>query len=209
MKKSYYLLFILAITAYLAACSSDTAASSDQETDGSTAEAPIDTAQYKKQGMEIAMGTFKVLSGQLKSALQEGGVPNAVRYCNTVAYPLVDSLSEAYGATIRRASNKVRNPKDKPTALEQEVLDTYHAQMTAGKQPKPIVRQMESGEIAFYAPIRMQELCLNCHGKLGETLKEEDYAIIKALYPKDEAIGYEAGDLRGVWSITFQEDAGK
>lgn len=154
------------------------------------------------------MSTFNVLSGQLKSAMQEGGVPNAAQYCNTVAYPLVDSLSEVYSARIRRASDKVRNPKDKPTELEQEILDTYHAQMAEGTPPKPVVRQLASGEIAFYAPIRMQELCLKCHGKLGETLKEEDYAVIKELYPEDEAIGYEAGDLRGIWSITF-EDKGK
>ena len=208
--KKQYLFSALALIGYLAAC--DSGASSNQEETAATetAATPIDTAKYKKQGMQIAMGTFKVLSGQLKSALQEGGVPNAVSYCNTVAYPLVDSLSEVYNASIRRASNKVRNPKDKPTALEQEILDTYHAQMNAGEQPKPIVRQLQSGEIAFYAPIRMRELCLNCHGKLGETLKQEDYAVVKELYPEDEAIGYAAGDLRGIWSITFQEeDAGK
>jgi|UPI000694D4C7 hypothetical protein len=163
----------------------------------------LDTAQYKKQGMEIAMGTFKVLSGQLKAAMQEGGVKNAAQYCNTVAYPLVDSLSGQYNAQIRRASNKVRNPKDAPTPREQEILDAYHAQAEAGEQPKPQVRQLASGEIAFYAPIMMQDLCLKCHGKLGETLKAEDYAVIQELYPEDNAIGYEAGDLRGIWSITF------
>jgi len=205
--KKQYLLFALALIGYLAAC--DSGASSKAEEATETAVTPIDTAKYKKQGMEIVMGTFKVLSGQLKAAMQEGGVPNAASYCNTVAYPLVDSLSEVYSANIRRASDKVRNPKDAPTALEQEILDTYHAQMAAGEQPKPIVRQLESGEIAFYAPIRMQELCLKCHGKIGETLKQEDYAVIKELYPEDNAIGYEAGDLRGTWSITFKEDAGK
>lgn len=163
----------------------------------------IDTAKYKKQGMEIAMGTFKVLSGQLKAAMQEGGVKNAVQYCNTVAYPLVDSLSGQYNAQIRRASNKTRNPKDAPTPREQEILDAYHRQVDSGKQPKPQVRQLASGEMAFYAPIMMQELCLKCHGKLDETLKAEDYAVIKELYPEDHAIGYAAGDLRGIWSITF------
>ncbi|HKK79447.1 MAG TPA: DUF3365 domain-containing protein [Phaeodactylibacter sp.] len=207
--KKQYLLFALALMGYLAACDSGSKAGQEETATDSETATTLDTAKYKKQGMEIAMGTFKALSGQLKSALQEGGVPNAVRYCNTVAYPLVDSLSEVYNASIRRASDKVRNPKDAPTPLEQEVLDTYHAQMAAGEQPKPVVRQLQSGEIAFYAPIRMQELCLNCHGKLGETLKKEDYAVIKELYPEDEAIGYAAGDLRGIWSITFQEDAGK
>jgi len=203
MKKTLYPILIMALMAYMAACGGETGTATDASDQQATA--AFDSAQYKKQGMEIAMGTFKALSGQLKASLQEGGVPNAVRYCNTVAYPLVDSLSEVYGATIRRASDKVRNPKDEPTEREQAIIDAYHAQVEAGERPKPVVRQLESGEIAFYAPIRMQELCLNCHGKLGESLKEEDYAVIKELYPEDEAIGYEAGDLRGIWSITFAE----
>jgi hypothetical protein len=184
----------------LATACSPSGNSADQTTDTTTA---FDTAQYKKQGMEIAMGTFKVLSGQLKAAMQEGGVKNAAQYCNTVAYPLVDSLSGQYNAQIRRASNKVRNPKDAPTPREQKILDAYHTQTATGTQPKPQVRQLANGEIAFYAPIMMQDLCLKCHGKLGETLKAEDYAVIQELYPEDKAIGYATGDLRGIWSITF------
>jgi len=48
-------------------------------------------------------------------------------------------------------------------------------------------------------------LCEKCHGKIGSTLKEADYASIKSLYPEDMAIGYKTGDLRGMWSISFLE----
>lgn len=195
------LLTALALLVLGVACSPT--GSSSQNSQTQTQATTLDTAKYKKQGMEIAMSTFKALSGQLKSALREGGVANAAQYCNTVAYPLVDSLSEVHQATIRRTSRKIRNPKDAPTPREEEMLDVYHAKVEAGERPSPQLRQLANGEIAFYAPIMMQELCLKCHGKLGETLKAEDYALIQSLYPEDEAIGYAAGDLRGMWSITL------
>jgi hypothetical protein len=38
---------------------------------------------------------------------------------------------------------------------------------------------------------------------VGETLTVENQAIIAAKYPEDKATGYQAGDLRGLWHITF------
>ena len=58
-------------------------------------------------------------------------------------------------------------------------------------------------KLLFFSPITTQDLCLKCHGKLGETLAVADYAVIKDLYPADDAIGYASGELRGIWSIAF------
>ena len=185
------------------ACGPSTPASDEVPSSATAQENQLDTLKYTRQGMEIAMGTFKALSGQLKAAMQEGGVQHAVQYCNTVAYPLVDSLSGTYGATIRRASNKARNPKDEPTELEATVINAYQNDLNQGTPLKPHIQQLASGEIAFFAPITTQDLCLKCHGKLGETLAVADYAVIKDLYPADDAIGYASGELRGVWSIAF------
>lgn len=158
---------------------------------------------YLEQGAEIAATSFSVLSGRLMAAMKEGGVPEAVQYCNLAGLPLIDSLSQAHQVNIRRTALKIRQPKDAPTPAEKKALEQYHAQFTAGEVLKPFVETNSAGATAFYAPILVSEACLKCHGKLGETLKEEDYQLIKELYPNDQAIGYAAGDLRGIWSITF------
>lgn len=154
------------------------------------------------KGQNIAMSTFGVLSGELRAAMQRGGVSEAAQYCQLAALPIVDSLSELHHATIRRTSFKIRNPKDAPTAQESEMLAYYQEKIDQDEGLQPEVRR-EGGQVHFYAPIMTQELCLRCHGKVGETLKEEDYALIRELYPQDEAIGYQAGDWRGMWSISF------
>lgn len=95
---------------------------------------------------------------------------------------------------------------DKSGCKSKEIRQAYARQDAAGDELKPMVKEMDLNTIAFYAPIRVNEFCLQCHGKLGETLSEKNYEVIKELYPEDEAIGYSAGDLRGIWSIRFKKE---
>jgi hypothetical protein len=166
--------------------------------------ADIDKEVMIEKGKKIAASTFASLSGALQKAMKEGGVPNAIEYCNLNALSIKDSLSKAENAVIRRTSLKVRNEADTPTKTELEILNQFHQSDSEGKEITPLIQQLESGNIAFYAPIRVNEFCLQCHGKIGETLTEENHQIIQSKYPNDKAIGYSVGDLRGMWSIEFR-----
>lgn len=160
--------------------------------------------RYREQGQAIAAATFAALSGQLQQALSEGGVRHALRYCNTVANPLTDSIARAHGAVVKRTSLQVRNPQNQPTAREKAVLEEYDMRLKTGNDLPPIVQINDNEDfVSFYAPIRLVALCEQCHGRVGETLKVEDYAVIQQLYPEDQATGYRADDLRGMWSISL------
>lgn len=201
MKNLFYFLSIAVIIGVLATCTNQSASQEQEE------EQTVNSDEYYlEQGAEIAAASFKALSGRLMAAMKKGGVPEAVQYCNIAGLPLIDSLSEAHQVNIRRTSMKIRQPKDAPTPAEKKALDQYHAKFAAGEVLKPLVETNSAGDVAFYAPILLSEACLKCHGKLGETLKQEDYDLIKGLYPEDEAIGYAPGDLRGIWSITFVKE---
>jgi hypothetical protein len=64
------------------------------------------------------------------------------------------------------------------------------------------VQELEDGYLLYTQPIVIENsLCLNCHGKVGETVGQDTYQLIKELYPADSATGFEKGDLRGMWSI--------
>lgn len=165
-----------------------------------------EAASALERGKQIAQLTFAELSGHLSQAIEEGGVPNALQYCNVAAYPLVDSLSQLHQATIRRTSLRIRNLKNAPTEAERAVLLAYQEQIAAGGEPAPRVERLPEGNIAFYAPIRILPLCLQCHGKVGQDVLEENTALLRQLYPQDEAVGYALGDLRGIWSITFPSE---
>lgn len=201
-------LTVLSFSLLLASACTQTA----EEEQQAAVQAPeaLPDSVYLSKGGEVVQKTFATLSSHLKANLQKKGVEGAVAYCHLNAYPLVDSLSRAYGAQIRRTSLKVRNPQDAPDAYEQKALAKAAAAHEKGERISPWIERLPAensaqGEVAYYAPIYTLPLCLKCHGTPGETLAESDYAIIKKYYPDDQAIGYQAGDWRGLWSIRFKE----
>lgn len=198
MMQFHWLFFAALITVLNTACVQQGQKSSDPDDQAERTDAEI-----MAQGREITGVTFTTLSANLTRALNNDGVAEAVRYCNLAADPLVDSLSRIYDADIRRTAFKVRNPENRPTPEEQQILDTYAQQLKAGQSPEPGVQHLNSQHARFYAPIFVNALCLQCHGVPGETLRSEDYAVIQELYPEDQATGYQEGDFRGIWSIEF------
>ena len=165
---------------------------------------PEESQAYAEKGKMIAKATFEALSGNLKKALKEGGVKEASEYCNIVAMPLTDSLATLHQASIKRTSLKLRNPENKPSANELSVLKEYEQLAMVGSELNPRVQAIGSDRVAFYAPIKTQQLCLSCHGVIGEELTRDNYAILYSLYPEDQATGYADNQFRGMWSIEFQ-----
>lgn len=171
------------------------------ETSPTLSEEEVQT--YRHQGSQAAQATFGVLSGQLMSALKEGGVPNAIDYCNVAAYPLTDSMAQAMQAHIRRTALRYRNPQNAPTEAERRVLEQFQAQMQQDGPIKPVVEPYGPDSVAFYAPIVLQAPCQKCHGEVGTDIAPDDYDLITQRYPEDQAVNFAEGDLRGMWSIRF------
>ena len=51
----------------------------------------------------------------------------------------------------------------------------------------------------------LQPMCSACHGKKGVDILPEVVSAIDSLYPNDKATGFTAGDLRGMWKISFAQ----
>lgn len=179
---------------------------SNGETPSSTEAENTPDSIFLARGQQIAAATFQVLSGQLQQAMKSGGVQEAVSVCQLAANPIVDSLSKVHQAEIRRTALRVRNPNNTATEAERGILQVYQSELEKKATPQPQLIALGNGQMAFYAPIMAADLCLKCHGTVGETIQEEDYAHIQELYPDDQAIGFQAGDLRGIWSIRLARE---
>jgi len=160
---------------------------------------------YLQEGKDIADKTFKALGGKLKSAIQKGGITEAIEYCKIEALPLTDSLSRLYNAKIRRTSFKTRNPDNAPDSLESIILSLYEEQFQKGDSLKPMLRLAGEKTVLFTAPIMTQPICMNCHGTPGVQIQDSILILLDELYPKDMAKGYKANDFRGMWSILFEK----
>lgn len=156
------------------------------------------------QGDLISEIAQQTLSKTLVSAIQKGGILEAVEKCKVSAYPLIDSLSTAYQADIRRVSLKLRNPNNAPDSVERDVLEAYEYARQNSLELVPNVEEISKDVILYTKPIMVTNpVCLSCHGKLNQEILIKNYETIHSLYPADSAIGYSMGDLRGMWSIHF------
>lgn len=159
-----------------------------------------------EEGNRIALETQQALASQLKFIIERDGIPQALKYCNVHAYPIVDSLEKKHDVGIKRASLHVRNPKDKPDEEEADILAEYESAIANGQTPSPVVI-LDDKQVRYARPIILSnQLCLNCHGIIGKDIKENHYEVIRALYPEDNATGFKLGDLRGIWSIKFNRE---
>jgi cytochrome c2 len=149
-------------------------------------------------GLEYALETKKVLGKNLMGAIQNEGVLHALQFCNVQAMPLTDSMSMVHNATVRRVSNKPRNPMNRANSEEEKHIQYFQQLINEGKDPEPIVKEIATG-YQFYYPIVTNDMCLKCHG----TPEKEVALKIAELYPNDEAVGYGENQVRGIWSIVF------
>lgn len=129
----------------------------------------------------------KTLVGALSQAVAEDGFPAAIKVCNTAAPEIAEKVHRDSGVKIGRTSFKLRNPDNEPPTWAKPYVEERRAE--------PVVLR-GNGHLAYMAPIKMGELCVNCHGP-QEKLAEGVSAKLAELYPQDEATGFEAGDLRG------------
>jgi len=159
--------------------------------------------KYITEGNEMALATANKLGSNLSQKMKEGGVKDAVPFCNTMAYPLTEEMSKKYNVEIKRTSDKLRNHKNKPNEEENNIIDYYEKALEANEQLEPVVEIDASGNPHFYGPIIMQKKCLACHGSVGKEVSMKTDSLIKSYYSNDKAIGFKEGDLRGIWSITF------
>ena len=77
------------------------------------------------------------------------------------------------------------------------MLDAYLGD--AGDRAARVV-ELPDGRSGYVEPILLQPLCITCH---GEVLAPEIAARIGELYPADRAVGFNVGDLRGVFWVEY------
>lgn len=204
MKKHF--IVPLALVFFLWACKADQPAdvkSPEQAKALDVQAEKIDTAYYLHLGDSLSRETFDTLSAALKAQVESKGASGALEYCNVQAYPITALLAKD-GIKIRRSSLQFRNPANAPSSLEEEVLEWYVTEKNYGRPLNTTLRS-DKGEIHFFKPILVQDMCLKCHGVAEKDIDIKTMETLQKLYPEDMAKNYAAGDLRGAWHISFPE----
>jgi nitrate reductase cytochrome c-type subunit len=160
------------------------------------------------RGLEYALNTKKELGKNLMGAIQKKGTLEAVNFCNKQAYPITDSMAVAQNASIRRVSDKPRNPENQANAKELNIIQRFKKAIISNDTYEPIT-ELNNGRTQFYYPITTNSMCLQCHGSPQKDIKADVLIAISQLYPEDKAVGYDVNEIRGIWSISFDSMDGE
>jgi len=133
----------------------------------------------------------KSLQGALKPALAESP-DKAVEVCHLEAGPLTQKAATG-GVKLGRTSHKLRNPAN----AQAQWMRLLYARLQQGEPPAPyMVAELPDGSFGYLEPIVTKPLCLTCH---GADIPAAVKTLLDKKYPKDEARGFVAGELRGAW----------
>lgn len=147
---------------------------------------------------------LRTLVGKLTGAMEEGGPVAAIDFCSTEAIPLTLHVQEgqAEGLVLKRTSFRYRNPANAPDEAEEEALVHFEDAIAAGEtSPATFVQKVSEDEYRFYRALYLGEVCLQCHGD-ADSMDPGVLAALQERYPADLAMGYEAGDFRGVVRVS-------
>ena len=172
------------------------------------ARAVLPDSVFIERGGGAATRLAAGLVGPLTQAVQEHGTAGAIDFCSREAERLTAAIADSIGRDIRigRTTLKPRNPAHAPDSVDRRVLEELHALADAGDS-LPAYRLVRDGDdVRFYRPLRIQPLCVQCHGPVDQ-LDPEVLQLLKARYPGDQATGYREGDLRGAIRVVMPRAA--
>lgn len=144
-------------------------------------------------------GLLMPFKQKLQQALHEGlskGPVQALSTCQVEAPKIAEGLSQE-GIRVGRTSDRLRNPANRSPEWVRPILEAYLANPSL-RSPRSV--PLTEGRAGYVEPILTQSLCLTCHGK---SIDSNVAAELERLYPEDEAVGFDVGDLRGVFWVEF------
>jgi hypothetical protein len=175
---------------------------------GSLAQAEEIPPAALAKAKSTAEGLMKDLIGLLFSTLDAEGPSGAVRICAEVAQDRTARHARE-GIYVRRVSQNVRNPANRPDAIEFQELEQLEALHQQKKLPAELVEVRTNSDgtrlLHYLRPIVIMERCLACHGPRDQ-IQPAVRELLAQRYPGDRAVDYRVGDFRGAVSVRIPLD---
>ncbi len=143
------------------------------------------------------------LKKELNKAMRNQGPADAIFVCAEIAPEIARKYSDDQGLRVGRTSLKIRNPENAPDTWESDVLMQFEQRAETGEplenmEHHAVVKKDGRPYFRYMKAIPARSMCLVCH---GTDIPEEVQKALDKMYPGDKAHGFEAGDLRGAFTI--------
>jgi hypothetical protein len=170
-------------------------------------ERQVDRRKIAALGRRAADQLAATLRQRLVKAIQQGP-DRALAVCSHEAQGLTRDVQQKLrqGLRLKRTSQRIRNPRNAPDPDERRALAWFAVQLReTGRMPThhiQVTKTRRGTVYRYYQPLQVRRLCLTCHGPRDELSAPVRRALGKR-YPRDAAVGYKPGELRGLISVTI------
>jgi hypothetical protein len=158
-----------------------------------TGEAPAELHDPIAQGDLIVVSLQAALLRELTDALRQGGPVFALQSCHIDVAGAAARIARQPGVRAGRTSDRLRNTANVPPAWAAS-LGTSHSATTARDVDGFAVDLGDT--VGLLRPIVQRPMCRACHGP-PDRIDPAVRAALQARYPKDRAIGFRDGEIRG------------
>ncbi|MDG2015017.1 MAG: DUF3365 domain-containing protein [Pirellulaceae bacterium] len=130
------------------------------------------------------------LSSELKGAMADPAA--AISVCKTSAPTIATRVGSEKNVRMGRTSFRIRNLNNQPPQ--------WAVGFVKERVNDEVTLQLPNNGLGVLLPIRVQTICINCHGQPNE-MDPSIFAAVLSNYPDDNATGFKVGDLRGYFWI--------
>ena len=129
---------------------------------------------------------------ELDDGFARGGADVAIRSCH-IDTTLTTHLLHRENITAGRTSDRLRSPANRAPKWAEPFVTTW-----AGRPWAEVPGfAVDLGQrIGVLRPMAEREICANCHGAT-DRMSPRVRAILADVYPKDRAVGFREGEIRG------------
>lgn len=166
------------------------------------------TEAQEKTGEAVAGALARRLTSVLQETMAKEGPVAAIGVCNLQALSLTAEVAKAHPEVrgLRRIGVRTRNEANAQDAMDRRALAALMTSWKGAESAKGIVMSDRAPDgterIRYYRPLPTAPTCLVCHGPAG-SVPAPVSDVLRKLYPKDEATGFNAGELRGAIVVEF------
>ncbi len=200
MKKNFILLFV--VVTVLWNCNHDSVKITEPTNE--------ELIRILPEGNKISADLLNLLKRELKNAIAEGGLENAIEVCNLKAIPIAEIIEKASedNIKIKRTTFNYRNLENAPDDIEKSALEHFQNLLAENKSlPDHYIQKVIRQNVVHYyyfKPLIVENICLGCHSN-PENMDTRLLNQLSRLYPEDKALGYKEGDFRGLISVIIPE----
>ena len=160
------------------------------------------------EGIEVTRQLDSTLLQRLQAALAQTDLVRAAAVCNPQALS-AGTLEKSYAVRIRRLALRADGGKLALSDKQRQIWEAYRYNAQQNLPMDANVQRDGQNYLLCTTPVLLANAtCLQCHGKVGKDLTDNDFRLLRAAYPAmDSLTNHVPGQPIGIWNLLF--DKGK